>query len=167
MKRLMILGSVVLAGMVTANCANSREGASSASIMAPSAIDSSALVSTQARGGGKPGGGGTTGGGGSISLVMVSDAGTPGYSWGDQVTFTVSTTATTEPHLSLVCSQNGVEVYNAVTGYYASYPWTSTQIMTLSSGAWLGGAASCTAQAYYFSGAKTPVIGTLTFAVGA
>src|SRR6266516_2779271 len=65
--------------------------------------------------------------------------------WGHQVTFTVSTTATTEPHVGLKCSQNGVVVYAAQSGYYASYPWPWTQVMTLSSSAWSSGSAECVA----------------------
>src|SRR5256885_6696465 len=60
--------------------------------------------------------------------------------WGHQVTFTVSTTATTEPHVSLKCFQNGVLVYATQTGFYAGYLWPWTQVMTLSSTAWTGGA---------------------------
>jgi hypothetical protein len=65
-------------------------------------------------GGVKHGGGG--GGGGTLSLVMVMDANGDGLpNWGDTVTFNVSTTATTEPHVDLTCSKNGVVVYGATT----------------------------------------------------
>jgi hypothetical protein len=47
--------------------------------------------------------------------------------WGEDVTFKVSTTATTEPHVDLSCSQNGVNVYGATTGCYASYTWLWTR----------------------------------------
>jgi hypothetical protein len=83
--------------------------------------------------------------------------------WGQQVTFTVSTTATTEPHVSLRCSQNGVLVYATQTGYYAGYLWPWTQVMTLSSVAWSGGSADCVATLYYFSGASVVSLGTLSF----
>src|SRR2546428_11160291 len=66
--------------------------------------------------------------------------------WGHQVTFPVSTTATTEPHVSLKCSQSGVLVYATQTGYFAGYLWPWPHAMTLSSVAWTGGAAdSCAA----------------------
>ncbi len=117
---------------------------------------------------GKPGGGGTGGGGGTLSLKMVTDANGDGLpNWGDQVTFNVATTATTEPNVSLTCSQNGVVVYGAVTGFYASYPWPWTQTMTLSSTAWSGGAASCVAKLYYFSGTSTVDLGSMGFTAGA
>ncbi|OLC19464.1 MAG: hypothetical protein AUH33_05700 [Chloroflexi bacterium 13_1_40CM_68_21] len=84
--------------------------------------------------------------------------------WGHQVTFTVSTAATTEPHVSLRCSQNGVLVYATQTGYFAGYLWPWTQVMTLRSVAWTGGSADCVATLYYFSGADVVSLGTLSFA---
>ncbi len=108
-------------------------------------------------GGGKPhGGGGTTGGGGTLSLVLVSDRngdGAPNYA--DTVTFNASTSATPEPHVRLQCFQGGTLVYSKDAGMYASYPWPWEQNMTLSSSVWTGGAASCTAQLFYFSGSRT------------
>jgi hypothetical protein len=101
-----------------------------------------------------------------LELVVVSGPdSTP--NWGEQITFNVSQTATAEPHVDVVCSQGGATVYSATTGYYASYPWPWTQVMTLSSQTWTGGAADCTAKLYYFDGRKTPVLKTLSFAVGA
>jgi len=99
---------------------------------------------------------------------MVADLngnGSPNY--GDTVTFNVSTTATTEPHVSLKCYQSATLVYSAATGYYASYPWPWTQNMTLSSSSWTSGAADCTATLYYFSGRKTVTAKTLAVHVDA
>src|SRR5262245_2790464 len=82
-------------------------------------------------GGGKGGGGngGTTGGGGTLTLrVLTGPNSTP--NWGENITFDVSTTATTEPHVDVVCKQGSDVVYGASTGYYASYPWPWTQVMT-------------------------------------
>jgi len=108
----------------------------------------------------KQGGGG---GGGSFNLVLLNSTdGVP--HWGQQVTFAVSTTATTEPHVSLKCYQ-GVMVYTTQTGYYASYPWPWTQIMTLSSLAWSSGAADCASTLYYFKGTRTVTLATLNFHV--
>jgi len=99
---------------------------------------------------------------GSLSLVLLNS--TDGLAhWDHQVTFNVSTTATTEPHVSLKCSQNGVVVYSAQSGFYASYPWPWTQVMTLSSSAWTGGSAECVATLYYFSGANSVTLATLSF----
>src|SRR5216683_7718212 len=98
----------------------------------------------------------------SLGLVLLNSTdGLP--HWGQQVTFNVSTTATTEPHVSLKCSQNGVVAYSAQSGFYASYPWPWTQVMTLSSAAWTSGSADCVASLYYFSGTNTVTVGTLSF----
>ena len=114
--------------------------------------------------GGGGGGGGTTGGSGSLTLKMVKDLNGNGLpNWGDTVTFNVSTNATTEPNVSLTCSQNGTVVYGAVSGFYSSYPWPWTQNMTLSSNAWQGGAASCTAKLYYFVGTQTIDLTSINF----
>jgi hypothetical protein len=86
--------------------------------------------------------------------------------WGDTVTFNVSTTATTEPTVSLSCSQSGVVVYGATSGFYEGYPWPWTKYMTLSSGAWTGGAANCTATLFPASNRST-ILATLTFNAGA
>ncbi|SRR6266508_706989 len=103
---------------------------------------------------------------GSLTLVLLNSTDDSAH-WGQQVTFKVSTTKTTEPHVSLACSQNGTVVYQQQTGYYASYPWPWTQTMTLSSAGWTGGAASCAAKLYYFSGSKTITLTTLNFQVSA
>jgi hypothetical protein len=104
----------------------------------------------------------------SASLELVVASGPDNVpNWGEQITFNVSQTATTEPHVDVLCSQGGATVYSATTGYYASYPWPWTQVMTLSSQKWTGGAASCVAKLYYFNGRKTPVLKTISFEVGA
>jgi hypothetical protein len=110
-----------------------------------------------AKGGGKPSGGTST-----INLVVLT-GGDSIPNWGEDVTFNVSTTATTEPHVDLTCSQGGTLVYSATTGYYASYPWPWTQTMTLSSQMWTGGDASCVARLYMFNGSRTSTLATLSF----
>lgn len=123
----------------------------------------SALAAKGGGAGGKPAGGG----GSSFSLVLLNSTdGLP--HWGQQVRFDVSTTATAEPHVSLKCYQGGALVYTTQTGYYASYPWPWTQTMTLSSGAWTGGAADCTATLYSLknSGGST-TLATMSFHVEA
>ena len=102
--------------------------------------------------------------GGSVTLVLVNSTdGLP--HWGQQVTFSVSTTATSEPHVNVTCSQGGVVVYGTTTGYYADYPWPWTQVMTLSSQDWSGGPADCVATLWYASGARMVTLGSLTFHV--
>jgi hypothetical protein len=120
-----------------------------------------------AKGGGHntSGGGGGTSGTSSISgPVMVNDVngnGLPNY--GDTVTFNVSTTATTEPFVNLICYQNGVLVYN--TWVFAGSLDTSSTFQ-LGSGGWTGGAADCTAKlGMYVSGTKYKVLASSSFHV--
>lgn len=101
----------------------------------------------------------------SLALVLLSSPVDGLPHWGQQVKFDVSTTATTEPHVSLKCYQSSTLVYTTQTGYYASYPWPWTQTMTLASDAWTGGAADCNAVLYYFSGTKTVKVTSLVFHV--
>jgi hypothetical protein len=128
-------------------------------------------VASAAKGGAGGSGGGGKGGkptSGSSSLTLVTLNSTDGLPhWGQQITFNVSTTATTEPHVNVSCSQNGAVVYGAATGYYASYPWPWTQTMTLSSQTWTGGAADCTAVLQAYSGTSVTTLTTLGFHVDA
>jgi hypothetical protein len=126
---------------------------------------SAPALAAKGGGGGKPAGGGTTSSS-SLKLVLLDSTDNVAH-WGQRVTFDVSTSATTEPHVGVTCSQNGVAVYTTQTGFYASYPWPWTQTMTLSSGAWTGGAADCSATLYYFNGSKTVTAATLAFHVDA
>ena len=95
-------------------------------------------------GGGGNGGGGTTSGSSSITgPFMVTDTGAPGLSFGDTVTFQVSTTATTQPFVHLVCWGNGIG-YNSWKGVFAGSLDTNWNFV-LGSGGWTSGAADCTA----------------------
>jgi hypothetical protein len=123
------------------------------------------LAGTQAAAAGHGGGGGKkpspTG-----TLALVPMDSTDGVAhWGQRVTFDVATTATTQPHVNVTCSQSGVVVYGTTTGYYADYPWPWTQVMTLASLDWTGGAADCVATLWYASGAKMVTLTTLNFHV--
>jgi hypothetical protein len=85
----------------------------------------------------------------SISLVIVSGqtaaaAATASPTYGSQVTFAVSTTATDRPYVLLNCYQNGVWVLAGQAGFYDLYPFG--QNFTLASTAWTNGAADCTAR---------------------
>jgi hypothetical protein len=114
------------------------------------------------KGGGKPFKGGANG----LSYSVVTDANGDGLAnYNDVIRFSITTTATQEPHVNLSCTQNGTVVYQAQAGYFDSYPWPWSQNMTLSSGAWTGGEADCTAKWYYFNGSKTVDSGVLSFHV--
>lgn len=113
---------------------------------------------------GRGGKGGTPSGG--LILNVVNDANLNGLpNWGESISFTVTSTATAEPHVSVVCKQNGVVIYGATTGYYPTYPWPWTQVMILSSQMWTGGAADCQATLYAYSGSTSTAIGGLAFTV--
>jgi len=164
MHKLATLAAVGVLAVATANCSNAREGANSANdmfpltnIVAPSSLNE---ARSPGNGNGKGGNGNNpagANGGSTLELVMVNDVGTSGYSWGDTVTFNVSTTAT-EPNVELLCSQNGVYVYGAV--------WPLTPNLTLASVAWQRGAAECSAKLFPLGDRKS-ILATLTFTAAA
>ena len=93
-------------------------------------------------------GGGPVKSSSSISLVMVNSAGaTPAAasspSYGDSVTFDVSTTATQYPYVNLLCYQNGVLVAEGWAGFFEGALGNRT--FALYSPQWTGGEANCTA----------------------
>jgi hypothetical protein len=84
----------------------------------------------------------------SISLVLMGAAPTTSASadpsYGQSVTFNVSTNATSQPFVHLKCSQNGSLVYEAWQAWF--YGANGPQSFTLSgTTAWQGGATDCTA----------------------
>jgi hypothetical protein len=110
-------------------------------------------------GNGKPSCGANASG---LSFQLVVDANGNGQpSLGDTVRFVVSNPPAS-PNVELVCSQNGVVVYAAQTGYYAN-TWPSTGDMILGSQAWTSGGASCTARLYVFNGSSTTTLATSSF----
>jgi hypothetical protein len=85
--------------------------------------------------------GGSGGGGGTISLVLLNSTdGLPHV--GQEVTFNVSTTATSYPWVTLYCYQSGALVYQGSNGIF---PTSLDQIFTLASNSWISGDADCTA----------------------
>jgi len=84
----------------------------------------------------------------SITLVVLSDgaaiaSASSAPSYGDEVTFDVSTTATDHPYVNLKCFQNGSLVGEAWEGFFDGALGDRT--LTLWSPQWSGGAADCTA----------------------
>lgn len=114
-----------------------------------------------ASGGGK--GGKPAGGSSSFSLVLLDS--TDGVAhWGQRVTFDIQTTQTDKPYVDVACSQAGSVVYRNSAGYYSGYPWPWNQTMTLSSQAWTGGDADCSARLYSVSNSgATTTLATMTF----
>jgi hypothetical protein len=116
----------------------------------------------------KGGGGKPSGGSSSATLTLVPLDSTDGVThWGQRVTFDVATTATDSPFVDLACTQAGSTVLGATTGFFASYPWPWTNVITLSSQMWTAGAADCTARLYYLDGRRSYTLKTLSFHVEA
>jgi hypothetical protein len=169
MRKLIVLMLVVVLGVITASCGQASEGANSAgsvfpsmSVLAPSPLEARAPGSGGGNGNGKGGNGNNQSGAStasSLQYAMVNDRNGDGLpNWGDSITFIVSTTATSEPNVELLCSQDGVAVYGAV--------WPLTLNPTLSSAAWQGGAAECTAKLYPLGDRKS-ILATISFTAGA
>jgi hypothetical protein len=115
-------------------------------------------------------GGGSNKSSSSISSPVVVSAGAAPSAaaaaaprFGDTITFSVSTTQTDSPFVNVNCYQNGVLVYNSWNAF-----WPTAETFLLSSPAWTGGAASCTANlGMYVSSSKFRVLASTSFAVGA
>ena len=116
------------------------------------------LASTTSAAKRKPTGSGSTSS--SISLVLLNGA-TEAH-FGAQVTFSVSTTATTGPWVNLRCYQNGALVYSQWHGFYPSYIWG--QVFTLGpTPSWPSGAADCNARLIKLRGTRETTLATTTF----
>ena len=114
---------------------------------------------------GKPAPGCGGGSGSSLRLVALAPDGVT--NWGDQVTFEVSTSATTQPMVRLDCYQGGVKVSWASAGFYDGYPWAWARNFTLKSTYWTGGAAACTATLYLNDGRRYRDLASTSFSVAA
>lgn len=130
------------------------------------ALASSSLAATGGGRGGKDSS--------SLSLVMLTNASasassalsSPSPSWGDTITFNISTTAT-QPSVAANCFQNGALVYTHY-GFFYGDP-SPSQNFVLKSSLWTGGAADCTATLYYMDAkrGKEVDLATLPFSVNA
>ncbi len=110
----------------------------------------------------------------SITLVLMTastaTAATSGPNYGDTVTFSISTTATSQPFVHLKCYQNGKFVLEAWQGFFDTA--LGHQSFNLGpSPAWQGGAADCTAYLEnwdsYSKNGRTQTLASTTFHVGA
>jgi hypothetical protein len=123
------------------------------------------VVPSSLAGKGKPGGGGSTSGSGTIALTLLNSTdGLPHF--GQEVTFAVTATSTTQPWVRLRCFQNGVLVYEQANGIFAN---SLDQNFTLGpTPSWTGGAVDCTASLEDWSGyskGKIVTLATLGFHV--
>jgi hypothetical protein len=98
----------------------------------------------------------------SVKLVLLDPTSTVA-SFGDQVTFSVSTSYATK-WVVAKCYQAGRMVYSETRGFYPEYPWGQT--FTLGpTGYWTGGAANCTADLITTSRTKQVTLATTSFNV--
>ena len=115
------------------------------------------------------GGGGKPSGGVTIRLVLPpdTDKNADGLAnFGDTVSFNISTTATTQPFVNLLCYQNGALVANGWRGYFVGSLDYPNRGFGLNSGAWQSGAADCTAYLkYYSSNGKINTVASISFQV--
>jgi hypothetical protein len=109
------------------------------------------------KGKGKPGGG-TNSGGGTIKLVPLNSTdGLPHF--GQKVTFSVYTTATSYPWVDVKCYRSGSMVYEQANGIFAT---SLNQVFTLGpTPSWTGGAADCTSYLQNWDGYSKGKIVTL------
>lgn len=159
MRKLVSIASVVALAAGSATCVNSPAGTRSAGsihpmvgLVSPSALEARA----PGKGGGNPKGNTDS----SLTLVLVNDVRTIGPSWGDIVTFSVSTTAT-RAFISLECYQGSAWVL-------AAGGWPLESEFTLAATSWPDGAADCKATLFTTTdGRRTTTLATLSFYVEA
>jgi hypothetical protein len=104
-------------------------------------------------------GGGSPKSSSSISLAQPTE---PGY--GDFVSFSVSTTATTQPWVNLKCFQSGALVAEGWAAYFGTNP---TPTFGLYSPMWTGGAADCTAYLDMYANGRFRPLASTSFQVSA
>jgi hypothetical protein len=148
MRKFAILAVMILA----AGSLNCSSPAGAASEIVPSGFvagssEGTGTFATNAAGGQGKGKGnaGAIGSIPSIDLAMVYDYGTSGFSWGDSVTFTVSTTEHWN-QVDVRCAQDGSLVFTGA--------WTNGSVLNFSSSEWSGGAADCTADLISYTSNK-------------
>ncbi|HEY5660579.1 MAG TPA: hypothetical protein VI300_27595 [Solirubrobacter sp.] len=118
-------------------------------------------------------GGATKSSSSSISLQLMvapTASGSLSPSYGQSVTFNVSTSATSQPFVHVKCSQNGTLVYESWQAWF--YGRNGTQSFTMGgTPAWQGGAAECTAYLEnwdsYSKNGKITVLASTAFHVDA
>jgi hypothetical protein len=99
-----------------------------------------------------------------VSTATLSAASaTSGPRFGDTVTFDISTTQTDNPFVNVDCHQTGVLVERSWAAF-----WPSSGTFVLSSPAWTGGGADCTANlGMYVNSSKYKVLASTSFHVDA
>jgi hypothetical protein len=97
---------------------------------------------------------------------MVSDGNGNGLAnWGDTIRFNISTTATAQPYVHLVCYGGGIG-YDSWKGVFPGSLDTNWNFV-LSSGGWASGAADCTASLGMYTKQGFKVLMAMSFHVDA
>jgi hypothetical protein len=121
-----------------------------------------ALVPGALAGKGKPAAGSSS----ITGPVMVSDGNGNGLAnWGDTIRFNISTTATAQPYVHLVCYGGGIG-YDSWKGVFPGSLDTNWNFV-LSSGGWASGAADCTASLGMYTKQGFKVLMAMSFHVDA
>lgn len=115
-------------------------------------------------------GGGGTSATGSLAIAGPAGAAATNPQYGDTVSFTGTFAGPTgsKPNVELVCTQGTTVVYASLSGWYETSFANGaflTRNLTLSSQAWTGGSATCTATLYFISGLTTVKVATLPVTV--
>jgi hypothetical protein len=127
-------------------------------LVAVLALSTSAMAAPGGNGNGKGAKAAVNGNGGTIVL----DQSAPHF--GDQVTFTVSTSSTDKPWVFARCYQSGVLVYDQRHGLYDDYRFEP--VFTLGpTMKWTGGGANCVADLVQWVNADPRVLATTQFDV--
>lgn len=101
----------------------------------------------------------------STSESLVSGTSTTAPQFGDTITFSVATTATTNPFVNVDCYQDGVLVMNS---WSAFFPGGVNQNFGLYSPVWRSGAADCRADlGMLTNNGKWKVLASMSFHVNA
>jgi hypothetical protein len=100
-----------------------------------------------------------------VSTSSFTALAASGPRYGDTISFTVSTTATTQAHVDLKCFRNGALLGE---GWAAFFAGGTPGTFGLASPQWAGGEANCTADLGMFAtNGKWKVLATTSFHVGA
>ena len=100
-----------------------------------------------------------------VSASQPTGAATISPQFGQTITFSVSTTTTSNPFVNLNCYQNGVLVMNS---WSAFFPGGTNQNFGLYSPSWQSGAANCQADlGMLTSNGKWKVLASTSFSVSA
>jgi hypothetical protein len=108
-----------------------------------------------------------SGRGSSVSLVILSSSTTTrtaNPSIGDNVTFVVSTTATSTPWVEAQCFQSRRLVYSQIHGFFPSY-FTDPIYHLGPTPSWSSGSTTCTATLFSYESARRKNLATTTFSV--